>query len=228
MIYSINRDHSRFRQIVKGKIKQDLKKYVTHGEMIGRKGKDMVTIPIPQIEIPRFRFGDKEQGGAGQGDGNPGDVVGQGDQEKEGDGKAGNNSGNHMIEVDLTLQELAEILGEQLELPKIEPRGHKTLKSHTEKYTGIAMQGPNSLRHFKRTFRETLRRQISMGTYDPENPVIIPIKNDMRYRSRKSDIRHENNAVIIYMMDVSGSMGDEQKEIVRTEAFWIDTWLRSQ
>ena len=27
-------------------------------------------------------------------------------------------------------------------------------------------------------------------------------------------------------MDVSGSMGDEQKEIVRTEAFWIDTWLR--
>ena len=30
------------------------------------------------------------------------------------------------------------------------------------------------------------------------------------------------------MMDVSGSMGDEQKEIVRIEAFWIDTWLRSQ
>ena len=36
------------------------------------------------------------------------------------------------------------------------------------------------------------------------------------------------NAVIIYMMDVSGSMGDEQKEIVRIESFWIDTWLRSQ
>jgi hypothetical protein len=30
------------------------------------------------------------------------------------------------------------------------------------------------------------------------------------------------------MMDVSGSMGREQKEIVRIEAFWIDTWLRSQ
>jgi len=29
-------------------------------------------------------------------------------------------------------------------------------------------------------------------------------------------------------MDVSGSMGDEQKEIVRIESFWIDTWLRSQ
>ncbi len=30
------------------------------------------------------------------------------------------------------------------------------------------------------------------------------------------------------MMDVSGSMSDEQKEIVRIEAFWIDTWLRRQ
>jgi len=32
----------------------------------------------------------------------------------------------------------------------------------------------------------------------------------------------------LYMMDVSGSMGDEQKEIVRIESFWIDTWLRRQ
>ena len=229
MIYNIKRDHARFRQIVKGKIKQDLKKYVTNGEMIGRKGKDMVTIPLPQIEIPRFRFGDKEQGGTGQGDGKPGDAVGQGDpQDGDGQGEAGNKAGKHQLEVDLSLQELAEILGEQLELPKIEPRGHKTLKSKTDRYTGIANQGPNSLRHFKRTFRETLRRQISSGTYNPECPIIIPIKRDMRYRSWKSDIRHENNAVIIYMMDVSGSMGDELKEIVRTEAFWIDTWLRSQ
>jgi sporulation protein YhbH len=227
MIDGIKRDHSRFRAIVKGKIKQDLKKYVTHGEMIGRKGKDLVSIPIPQIEIPRFRFGEKDQGGVGQGDGKAGDSVGQGDPQV-GEGQAGNQPGQHQIDVDLSLQELAEILGEQLELPKIEPRGHKTLKSKTEKYTGIANQGPNSLRHFKRTFKETLRRQIASGIYDPSNPVIVPIRRDMRYRSWKSDIRHENNAVIIYMMDVSGSMGDEQKEIVRTEAFWIDTWLRSQ
>jgi uncharacterized sporulation protein YeaH/YhbH (DUF444 family) len=36
------------------------------------------------------------------------------------------------------------------------------------------------------------------------------------------------NALIIYMMDVSGSMGDEQKEIVRLTSFWLDTWLTSQ
>lgn len=226
-MYNIKRDHSRFRAIVKGKIKADLKKYVTHGEMIGRKGKDLVTIPMPQIEIPRFRYGDKEQGGVGQGDGEPGDPIGQGEPQP-GEGEAGNQPGQHQLEVDLTLQELAEILGEQLELPKIEPRGHKTIKSKTEKYTGIAKQGPNSLRHFKRTYKESLKRQIAIGSYNPDNPLIIPIRRDMRYRSWKTDIRTENNAVIIYMMDVSGSMGDEQKEIVRTEAFWIDTWLRYQ
>ena len=56
----------------------------------------------------------------------------------------------------------------------------------------------------------------------------MPIRDDKRYRSWRRSISREANAVIIYMMDVSGSMTDEQKEIVRTEAFWIDTWLRSQ
>jgi sporulation protein YhbH len=228
MIYSIKRDHARFRNIVKGKIKQDLKKYITHGEMIGRKGKEMVTIPIPQIDIPHFRYGDREKGGVGQGEGKSGDPIQGQPQPGDGQGEAGNQSGEHSLEVDLTLQELAEILGEELKLPNIEPKGHKTIEAVKEKYTGIARTGPDSLRHFKRTYKEALKRQISSGVYNPSAPMVVPIKRDVRYRSWRSTIEYENNAVIIYMMDVSGSMGDEQKEIVRTEAFWIDTWLRSQ
>ena len=56
--------------------------------------------------------------------------------------------------------------------------------------------------------------------------MIIPIRRDMRYRSFKTAVKPQANAVVIYMMDVSGSMGDEQKEIVRMESFWINTWLR--
>ncbi|HEX2879268.1 MAG TPA: DUF444 family protein, partial [Polyangiaceae bacterium] len=48
------------------------------------------------------------------------------------------------------------------------------------------------------------------------------------FRSWKEVLSPQSNAVIVYMMDVSGSMGDEQKEIVRIESFWIDTWLRKQ
>src|SRR5208282_287793 len=107
MSLKIDQDHSRFRNIVRGRIRQNLRKYISQGELVGRKGKDLVSIPIPQIDIPRFSFGDKQRGGAGQGDGDPGDPLGGGDEEAEGGGKqAGSDAGEHVLEVDVTLDEL--------------------------------------------------------------------------------------------------------------------------
>ncbi len=226
-LMNIDYDYNRFRQIIKGKIKENLRKYISNGEMIGRKGKDLVSIPLPQVEIPRFRFGNNGNGGVGQGDGEPGTPLGPGEGE-QGEGKAGNQPGDHIKEVELTLEELAEILGEELELPNIEPRGKKQLITEKDRYTGIRRTGPESLRHFKRTFREALKRQIITGQFDPKKPTVVPVRDDFRYRSWKTTYLPETNAVIIYMMDVSGSMWDEQKEIVRLETFWIDTWLRHQ
>jgi sporulation protein YhbH len=223
----VDRDLGRFRQIVRGKIKKDLRKYMSHGEMIGRQGKRFVSIPVPQIDIPQFRYGAKQGGGVGQGEGDVGDPVGQGDGQP-GQGQAGAEPGQHTLEVDVSLDELAAILGEELQLPNIQPKGKKNIVSEKDKYSGIRRTGPNSLRHFKRTYREALRRQISAGEYDAADPMVVPIRDDMRYRSWKETMLPESNAVIIYMMDVSGSMGTEQKELVRITAFWIETWLRSQ
>jgi len=226
MVKRIDRDQARFRQIIRGKVKKNLRKYITRGELIGKKGRDFISIPVHQINIPRFRFDTKKSGGVGQGDGEVGTPVGRGD-----DGiipGAGDAPGGHILEVDISLTELAEMLGEELELPNIEPKGKKNITTVKDKYTGIRTTGPESLRHFKRTYREALKRQIINQTYNPENPMIIPIRHDKRYRSWKETKKPESNAVIIYMMDVSGSMGDEQKEIVRIESFWIDTWLQHQ
>jgi uncharacterized sporulation protein YeaH/YhbH (DUF444 family) len=129
--------------------------------------------------------------------------------------------------VELTLEELAAILGEELALPRIEPRGKKNIVTTRDKYTGIRQAGPESLRHFKRTFKRALKRQIASRTYNPASPIVLPIRQDKQYRSWKEVHKPESVAVIIYMMDVSGSMTDEQKEIVRIEAFWIDTWLKA-
>ncbi|MFQ5651359.1 MAG: DUF444 family protein [bacterium] len=227
MVKRIDKDISRFRQIIRGKVKKDLKKYITRGELIGKKGKDFVSIPINQIHIPRFRFSTKKTGGVGQGEGAIGTPIGTGDNEA-GTGQAGDAPGKHILEVDISLEELAQMLGEELELPHIEPRGKKNIKSEKDKYTGISDTGPESLRHFKRTYKQALKRQIISQAYNADNPIIIPIKEDRRYRTWKTVVEPESNAVIIYMMDVSGSMGDEQKEIVRTESFWIDTWLHYQ
>ena len=228
MSLKIDQDHGRFRQIVRGKIRENLRKYISQGELMGRKGKDVVSIPIPQIDIPRFRFGDKQRGGVGQGEGNPGDPVGEGDEKQPGKGKAGSDSGDHGLDVDVTLDELAEILGEELALPDILDKGKNRISNAHDRYSGIRRVGPESLRHFKRTYREALKRMIASGSFAPNKPVVVPIPDDKRYRSWKTVTEPVANAVIIYMMDVSGSMGDEQKEIVRIESFWIDAWLTKQ
>jgi len=229
MSLKIDQDHSRFRNIVRGKIRQNLRRYISQGEMIGRKGKDLVSIPIPQIDIPRFTFGEKQQGGVGQGEGEPGDPLSASEGDEEGgQGQAGKDPGEHALEVDVTLDELADILGEELELPAIENKGKSRIVSAKDRYTGIRRVGPESLKHFRRTYREALKRSIASGIYNANNPVVVPQREDRRYRSWNEETEPVANAVIIYMMDVSGSMGDEQKEVVRIESFWIDTWLQRQ
>ena len=209
MDHPIKRDHARFRKIVKGKIRDNLRKYISQGQQIIPKGNDSFKVPMPSIDIPRFKFGDKSQGGSGQ-------------------GEAGEGEGNKELEVEMNVEELAKILGDELELPNIEPKGKKQMSSTVDKYTSIGTTGPDSLKHLKRTYKEALKRQVSMGVYDPMNPTVIPIRKDYRFRSADTKVSQENAAVVIYMMDVSGSMGEEQKEIVRTESFWINLWLKSQ
>lgn len=223
MVNKIEQDHQRFRQIIRGKIRKDLRRFLSRGELIGKEGKRFVSIPVHDIDIPTFRYGDNS-GGVGMGEGEEGQGVGQPGQGK--DGQGGENEGQHLLEVDVTMEELADILAEELRLPRIKPRGQHRITTIKDKYTGIRPVGPASLRHFKRTYREALKRQLMTGQYDPDNPVIVPIKRDLRFRTWNEVKKPQSNALIVYMMDVSGSMGDEQKELVRLEAFWIDTWLR--
>ncbi len=221
----IERDRSRFAEIVRGHIKQDLKRYVTGSEMIGRKGRHMVSVPVPRIELPRFRFGENGDG-QGRGDGEGGEDGGAGEGASA--GAAGNDPGQHILEVELTLEEMARILGEELELPNVEPRGHARVTAPDERWATVRSRGPRSLRHLRRSLKQSIKRQISSGDYDAQAPRVVPIADDMRFRASKPIARPDHAAMILYMMDVSGSMGREQKEIVRLLSFWIDTWLRSQ
>jgi uncharacterized protein len=225
----IDQDHKRFKDIVRGKIRGNLKQYISSGELMGKQGDKIVSIPVPQIDTPRFRYDDKGKGGGGvsQGSGQPGDPVDGGDQPGDGKGKAGKDPGEHALEVDVTIDELATMLGEELQLPNIENKGKAQIINEKDHYKGISRVGPESLRHFRRTYRQSMKRQIGMGTYTPGMPLNI-IPDDKRYRSWRTEPEPVVNAVIIYMMDVSGSMGDEQKQIVRIESFWLSAWLQKQ
>lgn len=220
---SIREDQSRFKDIVKGKVKENFRRFVSHGEMIGKRENEYIKIPLPQIDIPNFRYGPKQKGGVGQGQGEPGQEAGE---PGDGKGQAGENPGEHILEVELSLDELADLLGEQLELPKILPKGSKNIDAEKTRFNGLAPVGPEGLRNFKQSYKKALKRYITTGNYDSKDPVIIPIRPDFRYKSFKKVVQPQTRAVVIYMMDVSGSMGDEQKEIVRLESFWINTWLK--
>ena len=150
MALRIDLDHRRFREIVRGKIKQNLRKYISQGEMIGQKGKDMVSIPLPQIDIPHFRFGNKEQGGVGQGEGDVGDSLGKGEPNAGGAGKAGDQAGRAPARG----RAVAGGAGRRswarsCSCRASSPRASERIVAQKDKYVGIRTTGPESLRHFR-------------------------------------------------------------------------------
>ena len=224
----IGSDVNRFKDIVKQKVKNDLGKYISNEQLIGQKDGKQIKIPIQSIDLPRFTFGNNGNGGASQGDGEPGDPInGQGKPGK-GKGKAGDDPGEHGYEAEFTPDELAQILGEQLQLPALENKGKGEIAHSKNRYTGIGTEGAEGLRHFKRTFKETLKRNIASGTYDPLKPNFAPIKADKRYRTANPVEEPDINTAIIYMLDCSGSMGYEEKFLAKSISFWMNLWLKSQ
>src|SRR6185436_1529138 len=145
-----------------------------------------------QIRIPSFRYGKNEKSGVGQGDGAVGTPIGS-TEEEGGGAKAGDSPGQHLLEVDITLDELAQILGEALELPRIKPKGQSSMLADRDRYTGVAQAGPESLRHFKRTYVQALKRSVAMGLYDEADPIIVPHREDKRYRARRIKEVPQNN-----------------------------------
>ena len=227
MPLNIGEDVDRFKDIVRNKIKHHLGKYVSSDKLIGQQGNKKITIPINSIDLPRFTYGN--MGGGGMGDGDIGDAVGDGDGSPgSGKGKAGNEHTEPSFDVEFTPEDLAKMLGEELQLPNIQDKGSDKIPSTDTRYTGIRKIGPESLKSVRRTYKEALKRSISSGSYNPENPVVVPIREDKRYRSPDVIEEPSINTAVIYMMDVSGSMEGEQKHIVKSEIFWIDLWLRYQ
>jgi uncharacterized sporulation protein YeaH/YhbH (DUF444 family) len=195
---------------------------------MGKQGKDVVSIPVPQIDIPRFRYSDKQGGGVGQGEGDEGDPIGgEEGQDGDGKGKAGQNEGQHASR--WRSRSTSSPTSSARSCSSRTSRTRARARSSTRRIATSASARRSQLAPpLQAHLQAGAQRQISTGTYDPKNPMIIPTRDDMRYRSWKTEEEPIANAVIIYMMDVSGSMGDEQKEIVRIESFWIDTWLRKQ
>lgn len=223
----ITREEKRFEDIVKGRIKKDFTKYITKpGVFVPGKGGKNYKITVPYIDLPRFRFGNQKGGGVGQGDGDVGDPVGPGDQQPgEGD-DAGNDPGEHGIEIEFSLEELLEMICDEWELPNIQPKGKQLVESDKFTYRGLRRVGPKALLSRRRTFKEAYFRSIASGQIKPgEKMDFYPIKRDRKYRSWTYEKEPVESALIFFMRDYSGSMSTEKTDILRTTDWIVDLWL---
>ena len=186
MVMKIDRDQRRFRQIVRGRIRENLRKYMTHGEMIGRKGRDLVSIPVPQLDVPHFRYGDNGSGGVGQGDGEDGQPIAKG-----GDAAGRPGPGRQR-------SRRRHICWKSISRWKNWPRSSATSwscpassrKGKANDRPGkveVQQHPPDRPRIAAALQADVSRRpcggRLSTGVYEPDDPRVIPIKADKQYRS---------------------------------------------
>lgn len=220
----IQEDHKEFRDVIGGKVNDEVKKFIKNGKLVGLRpnGKKFL-INIPQIDLPSFRYG-RNKKNVGRGPGDVGDVVGK----EPGKGKKGQpgDTPGQTIPVGVDMEYILKFLQDELELPNLKSKDSSEIFKEKIIYNGLTKTGPESLRHTRKTMRNAILRSMQTGEYNYDNPVIVPIQDDKRYRSWNIKQVPESNAAIFFARDWSGSMGEEKCNIVSDTAWWIDCWIR--
>lgn len=262
------RDAARHQHKQREAIKQNIPNIIADTSIITRQKGEVVRIPLRGIKSYRFKYGGKDGGGVGQGEGKVGDIIarrrGEGDQP----GKAGDEPGVDYIESEIEMEELIKMMLEDLGLPNLEEREIaeiETPKGWT--LSGIEKTGQRANIDKKRTMREGVKRFLHFveelkketGKSDDEceaalhqaggdlmaalkllqgeapiveekvvvktTPAIIE-SDDLRFRIPENETESYSNAVVLAMMDTSGSMDIMKKYLARSFFFWQVEFLR--
>ena len=231
----IEEDHQSFRDVVGGRIRKALRKFIKSGNIFRNRGKNgKVSIPIQRIDIPHIVFGDNPSG-VGRGNAKPGDVVGKDDSQGKGKGDQAGQDEAEGIMINLDMEEVLKFMQEELSLPNLKPKEDECIDEIKIKYNNISLVGPESLRHTRRTMLQALKRLCSTGEINKlyevpgyKDPVklITPINSDKRYRQYKEIKSPSSNALIIYARDGSASMDQPKCDVVSDMAWWIDIWIK--
>lgn len=228
------RDRQRHRTKIRNSIKENIADIIAEESIIGSSKDKIVKVPIRSIKEYRFIYGDNSPGVAqGNGESKPGDVVGKGDPgQPDASGQAGDQPGSDVFETDVTIEELVEIMFEDLELPDLERKSYRQIESEVlQKRKGYQKEGIRSRLDKRRTARNRIRRKLAVtgSTSYSEGEERFPFhKEDMRYHRVTTDKREQSNAVVICIMDTSGSMGTVKKYLARSFYFLLYQFTRSR
>jgi len=229
-------DRLRHKKKIEKAIKESIKDVVAEESIIGQNGKKKIRIPIKGIKEYRFIFGNNESnktvGSGGDHTIKKGQKIGKKRAQKakgQGTGGGGNEKGEEYYDVEISLEELADYLFNDLELPDLEKKQFRFISKEAVKRKGYRFKGIRPRLSKKETLKRKIRRRKiaeKIGTYDPESGERFPFhKDDLKYHHIKPKIKENSSAVIFFLMDVSGSMSQDRKFLARSFFFLLYQFL---
>ena len=217
------KDSLRHDQRVKEAIKKNLRELIAEEAIITSDGSKKIRIPLRYLDQYRFKYGQPQQG-VGQGEGQPGDVIGrgQGDAPGGGDGAPGDQPGEHALEVDVPIEELTKMMLEDLALPWLEEKPERQVTTITHRYTDVRRTGSLANLDKRRSLMTNIKRNAARGRAKVEKLH----EDDLRYKVWDVHEEVHTNAAVYMLMDCSGSMTTSKKYVAKSFFFWMVRFLQ--
>jgi uncharacterized protein len=219
------RDWLRHNQKVREAVKNTLPEILSGEDLMTGDSKNRtVMVPVKFLEHSRFRLADpSSQQGAGQGRGQPGDVLQPGREKGDAQSQSGGTeNGEIRFVVEMKLEEIIDWIWEELKLPDLKPKRTSTMDEPDYVREGWDRRGARSRLDRRRTLKEAVKRRSIQ-----ENPVPI-INEDLRFRQLVKRATPSMNAAVIFALDVSGSMDEAQRRLAKQFFFFALQGIRRQ
>lgn len=224
-------DQVRHNEKVKEAIRDNLPDLLSEESIIMSNGRDIVKIPIRSMEEYKFRYNFDKMQHTGQGDGDSqvGDVVASDssgtDKSAPGQGQeAGDQPGTDYYEAEVSVEELEDMLFAELELPNLQSKAEENIVTQDIRFNDVRKKGLMGNIDKKRTILEAIRRNALKGEPGFQNISI----DDLRFKTWEDVEIPHSNAVVMAIMDTSGSMGSFEKYMARSFFFWMVRFLRTK
>ena len=226
-------DRRRHKELVEKSIKENIGSIISEESIIGQTKNKKIKIPIKGLKEYYFRYGKNQQNiGSGTGKEEKGKRMAKGNDGGQSDG-AGNTEGEDIYETEITIDEAIHYLFEDLDLPYLEQKKFKDIeaKSSSRKW-GIQQKGIPPKLSKKHTMMSKIKREKSLKRVAEELGIEFEEKrlpfheDDLKYFRRKVKLQRDSNAVVICIMDTSGSMGHTKKYLARSFYFLLYQFLK--
>lgn len=220
------RDWIRHNEKVREAVKQRVREYVTGPDVLTRAQGGTVLVPVRLLEHARFRLRDPEsESGAGQGAGEPGQVLRPAQPQpgdEEGERRGGTGEGEVKFVLELKVDDFLDWLWEEMKLPELKPKQSPVAEDDDFVREGWDKRGARSRLDRRRTIKEAVKRRAVQ-----EHPVPFT-DDDLRFRQLVRRPKPATNAVVIFALDVSGSMGETERQLAKTFFFFALQGVRRQ